>query len=447
MIAEALTSPDQITAESDSVGRRLAVGASWAVIGAVVSRGLTLAASIAAGRILGTMKFGELGMIQSTQGLFGILAGAGMGLAATKFAAEFRTHDYPKTRRYIGFSLFVAIGSAAMLSPVLLLSSSLIAGHVLHAPHLVAELQVASGLLFFGTINGVQTGAIIGLGNFRTVAILNIIRGAALCILSVFGILTGGLMGGVIGLVMAELVAVLANQFVLQRLFPGLRPRWPDDDATWQEFHSMCQFSLLALCGSVCFTAVLWFTNVLLVNEPEGYAALGIFNAAERWRQMILFLPASISPLILSTLSNLHGKNSLAEYRRLVWLNLWMTFGVVLAPSAIVAAAAPWGMLVFGDEYRSGWMTLAVLAISSIAVVMNNMLGQVLVSQGGIRSRFLMDVFLSAVLGLTSWFLIPSLRDLGMALSSLIAYGATALVLMGCVAHCLKSPRILETAP
>ena len=49
------------------------------------------AAFVLAGRLLGTAGFGEVGMIQSTQGLFGVLAGAGLGLAATKYVAEYRS--------------------------------------------------------------------------------------------------------------------------------------------------------------------------------------------------------------------------------------------------------------------------------------------------------------------------------------------------------------------
>jgi Polysaccharide biosynthesis protein len=73
---------------SDSVAMHFAIGAFWALVGAVVLRGLTLASSVLAGRLLGTTGFGEVGMIQSTQGLFGIVAGTGLGLAATKFIAE-----------------------------------------------------------------------------------------------------------------------------------------------------------------------------------------------------------------------------------------------------------------------------------------------------------------------------------------------------------------------
>jgi O-antigen/teichoic acid export membrane protein len=425
-------------AENESVSRRLAAGAFWALVGAVLSRGLTFASSVVAGRILGATGFGELGMIQSTQGLFGVLVGAGMGLAATKFVAECRANDRAKAERYIGFAIFVAVASAALLAPVLFLFAGLITGRILHAPHLESEFQVSTGLLFFGTVNGVQTGAIIGLGNFRTVAILNVVRCGTLCLLLVLGVVLWGVMGGVIGLVLTEAVAVLANQTALMRLFPFMRPRWPKNDAAWLELITFCRFGLLALSGSVCTTLALWFANVLLVSEPEGYAALGIFNAADRWRQLLLFLPASVSPLMLSMLSNLHGENNPAEYRRLVGLNVWISFGLVVVPSMIVALGAPWGMLVFGEEYRVGWMTLAVLALSSVAVAMNNVLGQILVSQGGIWSRFLFDIFLSAVLALTSWFLIPQILDLGMAVSSFIAYGATASALSWPVIRFMK---------
>ena len=234
------------------MGPEITVSAFWGSLRAVVSRGLTLASSIAAGRILGTNGFGELGMIQSTQGLFGVLVGAGMGLAATKFVAEHSASDLAKAERYTGFAIFVAVASGAVLAPLFFFFAGLIANRVVHAPHLEKEFEVSTGLLFLGAINGVQTGAIIGLGNFRTVAILNIVRGGALCVFSVVGIVLFGVMGGVIGLVLTELVAVLANHKALTRLFPHLRPRWPKNDAAWMELSKISRFGLLALSGSVC---------------------------------------------------------------------------------------------------------------------------------------------------------------------------------------------------
>ena len=436
--AEAKSSLDTPIENNDSVRRRFAIGAFWALVGAVVSRGLTLAASVVAGRLLGTTGFGEVGMIQSTQGLFGVLAGAGMGLAATKFVAEYRATDRAKAGRCVSLALLVALAAGALASVVLFVISSAVASTVLHAPHLVTELQVATGLLFFGTLNGVQTGAIVGLGNFRTVAILNIIRGVCLFVMLIVGIYLDGVMGGVIGLVVTEGIAVLANQIALQRLLPELRMASPvvartPDRATseaWNELITMCRFSGFALLGSICTTLALWFSNVVLVSQTDGYAALGLFNAADRWRQLLLFLPATISPLILSMLSNLHGKNDPAAYRQLVSANLWISVIVVLIPSAGIALGAPLAMGLFGEEYRGGSMTLVILAASSIAVVFNNVLGQILVSQGAIWGRFLLDVLLAAVLAVVCWQLIPLYHDQGMAWGHLAAYGVTAIALV-----------------
>jgi hypothetical protein len=68
------------------------------------------------------------------------------------------------------------------MAPVLLIRSAVLASSVLNVPHLTVELQVATGLVLFGTINGVQMGALVGLGDFRTLAVLNSIRGVCLCV-------------------------------------------------------------------------------------------------------------------------------------------------------------------------------------------------------------------------------------------------------------------------
>lgn len=53
-----------------------------------MSRGVTLVSLVFARRLLQTTGFGEVGMIQSAQDLFAIVAGVDLGLAATKFIAE-----------------------------------------------------------------------------------------------------------------------------------------------------------------------------------------------------------------------------------------------------------------------------------------------------------------------------------------------------------------------
>ena len=61
-------------------GLRLARGVFWSVAGTVVSRGLMLCATVVIARLLGRTAYGELGIIRSTVGMFGVFAGFRHGL-------------------------------------------------------------------------------------------------------------------------------------------------------------------------------------------------------------------------------------------------------------------------------------------------------------------------------------------------------------------------------
>src|SRR5215475_10536595 len=74
---------------SSQLAYRLARGAFWSLVGSLISRGLGVVAGIGVARILGKNDYGELGMVQSTVGMFGVFAGFGMGLTANKHVAEF----------------------------------------------------------------------------------------------------------------------------------------------------------------------------------------------------------------------------------------------------------------------------------------------------------------------------------------------------------------------
>jgi len=90
--------------ESSPIGYRLARGVFWSMAGAVISRSLMLAATVLVARMLGKTGFGELGMIRTTVGMFGVFAGFGLGLTATKHVAEFRRSDPDRAGRIIGLS-------------------------------------------------------------------------------------------------------------------------------------------------------------------------------------------------------------------------------------------------------------------------------------------------------------------------------------------------------
>ncbi len=98
---------------ANSLRRRFAKGAFWSVVAAVVSQGMRFLAFVIVARILGKTDFGELGMIQHTVSMFGVFAGPGLGLTATKHVAEFRSAD--PAGRIIALSSVVALISGGLV--------------------------------------------------------------------------------------------------------------------------------------------------------------------------------------------------------------------------------------------------------------------------------------------------------------------------------------------
>src|SRR6266496_383991 len=75
---------------SHPTNSRFVSGIAWSGIGAVISRALSLLASVVTARVIGREMFGEFGIIQSTLCMFGTFAEFGMGLTANKYVAEYR---------------------------------------------------------------------------------------------------------------------------------------------------------------------------------------------------------------------------------------------------------------------------------------------------------------------------------------------------------------------
>src|SRR5271169_5490023 len=104
-----------------SLRARFTLGIVWSLAGAVVSRGFLLAASVVCAWFLGKEGFGALGMIQSTAGMFGIFAGLGLGITATKYVSEFRRQDPLRTGRILALSASAAFLSGSIITVLVIL--------------------------------------------------------------------------------------------------------------------------------------------------------------------------------------------------------------------------------------------------------------------------------------------------------------------------------------
>jgi O-antigen/teichoic acid export membrane protein len=409
-----------------SLRARFTLGIVWSLAGAVVSRGFLLAASVACARFLGKEGFGALGMIQSTAGMFGVFAGLGLGLTATKYVAEFRRQDPAKTGRILALSASAAFVFGCMITVLLILLAPYLAKKVLATPQLAVPLAVGSGLVFFGAMNGAQTGALAGFEAFKTIARVNVLSGVASFPLIVLGVWRGGLQGAVWGSVAALAINWALNNRALRRECASANISY-QFASCHRELGILHRFSLPAFLASIVVGPGIWVCNALLVHQPQGYAQLGIYTAADKWRLLILFVPTSVFAMVLPVLSNLYGEGDGARFRKVFRANLQLNAGLALLAALLIAAFAAPIMAIYGNSFRGGRLILIVLAFSALPEALNTILKQPLVAAHLMWWRFAFDLLLVAVLVGLAWELIPKWGALGLAASYGLAYAVTSL--------------------
>ena len=275
--------------ESSPIGLRLARGVFWSMAGAVISRGLMLCATVLVARMLGKTVYGELGMIQSTVGMFGVFAGFGLGLTATKHVAEFRQSDPARAGRIIGLSGLFAMGTGGVMALALFIFAPWLAEHTINAPHLANVLRIGAIILFINALNGAQTGALAGFEAFKTIAHVNLFVGLISFPLLVCGAYFGGLRGAVWALAINLCFNWLFNHLALRKESRRYKVPFSFRDCI-REWPVLWKFSLPAAINSGLVGPVSWACFALLVRQPKGYSEIGIFTAALVFQGLLMFV-------------------------------------------------------------------------------------------------------------------------------------------------------------
>jgi O-antigen/teichoic acid export membrane protein len=422
--------------EASPIGYRLARGAFWSLAGAMIARGLTLFSSILVARIVGKVGFGELGIIQSTVGMFGTFAGFGLGLTATKYVAEFKQKDPARAGRILALSTGVTVATGAIVTVVFLALAPWLASRTLAAPQLGGLLRIGSLMLLLGAVTGAQTGALAGFEAFKRIAQINLASGLAAFPLMVGGAYVGGLEGALWGLVASYGVNWALNQWAVRK--EAARAAVPISFVgSREEFGVLWAFSFPALLASVMVGPVNWFCSAILVNQPNGYAEMGIFSAANQWFGALLFLPGVLGQVVLPALAERVGASDAQNSARVIRLSIIINLVIVLPFVLALSLASVWVMGLYGQSFKTGWPTLVLVLVTAGLLAVQQPVGQMIAAAGRMWLGFTMNMgwALVFVLFTLTW---ASKGASGLALARLVAYGAHALWTFGWAGQVLR---------
>jgi O-antigen/teichoic acid export membrane protein len=438
-VAPGFLKPHWKRLEASPLGYRLAKGAFWSLAGAVISRALGLVSSILVARMLGKVGFGELGIIQSSVGMFGTFAGFGLGLTATKHVAEFCAKDPVRAGRIITLSSVVSWTTGGMMSVLLFVLAPWLATHTLAAPHLGGLLRVGSLLLLLGAINGAQTGALAGFEAFKRIALINLIAGIAAFPLMVGGTCWRGLEGALLGLIASQALNCLLN-------FHGLHAEARHAGVPLvlkgsnREWNILWRFSLPALLSGVMVGPVYWLCNTVLVNQPGGYGQMGLFNAANQWFGALLFLPGILGQAALPVLSERLGENDALRSTKVLSFYIKLNAVTVIPLVGLGCLASPLIMSSYGPGFGEAWPTLMIVLVTAGLLSVQTPVGQTIAASGRMWLGSAMNLGWATCFVLVTWLLVRW-GALGLATARLVAYAVHAVWTFAFAAYLLKRTR------
>jgi O-antigen/teichoic acid export membrane protein len=407
--------------EASPLATRLAGGVFWSACGTALSRALALLVSIVTARILGKEMFGELGIVQSTILMFGTFAAIGMGLTATKHVAQYRFTDTAHAGRIIGMSSVVSWVSGLGMALAVAALAPWIAVHTLAAPQLTGALRLGALCLLFNVVNDAQLGALSGFEAFRRRSVIQFTGGLVTFPIAIAGVYWWGLMGAIWGLALSGAILVFLNFLGLRReaRLSGISISWRISS---QEFKVLWEFSLPTILGSAVYVPAMWLANTIIVNQPHGYAEMGVFSAADRWRMAIMFFPSMLGGVTLPMLSSLRAGADSRKYFKLLWSSVGLSSLCSLLVAALVAALAPWIMAGYGAGFAIGKGVLVLLCAVAVIAATSWIIGQSIVSEGRMWFMLILNLIWGSVLVGCAWCL-RSQGAMALALGYLFAEG------------------------
>jgi O-antigen/teichoic acid export membrane protein len=418
-----------LTVPSYSLRYRIKKGVSWSLFGNVSWRFLSAASMIFVAHILGKEKFGELGMIRTTVDMFAVFASFRLGTTATKYVAEFRIKDPAKAAIILKLITIVSFITCLFVSLICSVASPYLANTVLNRPEMTSLIALASLFLFCNIFGTILEFSLAGFEAFKSIAVVNVLRGLASPVLIVPSAFYWGVKGVITALIFNSFIVLVAYlRFLRYERTKYKMPQKIPFSKLKSQLTVLWNFALPGVLSGILFAVILWAGRVVLANLENGWEQLGVFSAANQWRVSIIFIPGIIGRVLLPILSETHGNNKDRKFGRLVSHNIRVVW-LIAFPFTVAAVVFSGPMAsVFGSEFKETEKVIPILMLSVFFYVISVTVRHALDGAGRRWTNLAMTFCWAAFFLISTFFAVPKLGAIGLALVHLTAFGILAII-------------------
>ena len=402
----------------------------WNSLGIIFSRGSLLIANIIIARVVGIADYGALTIIITTILSVGVFVDLGLSITGTKFISQYRTASPTKIGNLLFFLGLIVFCAGSIVGAGLFFNATLVAEY-LGAPHITKLIQMVSLIPLFMASSSLGSGLLAGLEQFKLLSFINILMG----ILNLLGMLVGAYLSGVSGVLCASLLLAVINMvlviYTLKRSLAGYSVVVVPASLL-RDFKKFINFNLPALMIGLTYGPTVWYCNSLLVKGENGFIDVAIVGASMHLYTIAIFLPSSLSSVVLPVSSNLATSSTNQAYRFMAIRS--GVFAALLSLPAVVVISlfSPFFLGLYGNEFVHGWPVLVITMITALFVSIQINIGNSLSAKGIIWSQFIFNS-LQALIFVSLTILSISYGSYGFVLARGISYVFLLIIYFACI--------------
>lgn len=328
---------------------------SWALIGSVLGKGLSLLAGIAVARYLGKDVYGEYGIIKNTLFQIAVFSTLGLGYTGTRFVAKSIAASSNNTRQIIRAIYTISYITSGLLAALTFIFSDQIAV-LIKVPDMSLAIKCTALIIVANAVNTAQVGILSGFKAFKKIAQNNTWGGIVTFITSVGFTYLWGLNGSLLALLISMVFNAIINNISIKSLTKGMALVVVDKSRQYKE---LIGFSIPVALQESLYSVVAWSISFLII-EYSNHGELGLYTAAMQWANIVLFIPGVLKNVILSYFSS--SQNTVSLRNKMIMINITATF----IPFVFISIFATWITSFYGPTFAALPLLLMMSCFASI---------------------------------------------------------------------------------
>lgn len=354
---------------NQSLKKRIANQSIWNLIASILTKFSAVFVLWIAARNLEADVFGKLTLIQSTLVAFQVFSSMGLGTTASKFAASSESMSNSRTVQASILSSWLFFSLPVLI--LMLVFSDRISIFLLFDEKYKLYIQCISFAIFFSSLKTVISGYIIGMEKPIILTKSGIISVIINLPLTYWLIVTYGLMGGVISVLVLEIITVLLICYFFFSVDNGNGKL----KYNFTEIVKIVKFTLPISFSGMLIMPVNWYL-LREISLKYSFVDVGLINILNQWQGILIFIPVSIATGIMPILTKESKKDKVFN------LTLKMVLIITLTLGSFVTIVSPYIISTYNDLYKEFSIVFYCSIMMSCACIMviSNLFNNLIIS-------------------------------------------------------------------